>query len=198
MQTAVQTQQNLSEPCWPLRRDGWPPGNRKQEKATKQHAYAESQIIPRTFPSPKPPIFPSPVVISPTSMTQLGLEDTSGPLYLHWPPLWSSGLSFLQEILRSGFDSRCYQILWEVVSLGLVSITGELLGRNCSGSGLQNWEYNSKHPSRWARDILYPQKLVLNSLTSGGRSVGIVRSWITAKESVFFVVCISTVRFFYS
>jgi hypothetical protein len=29
-------------------------------------------------------------------------------------------------------------------------------------------------PLRWPRDTLYPQKLALVSLTSGGRSVGIV------------------------
>jgi hypothetical protein len=42
-----------------------------------------------------------------------------------------------------GFDSRRYQIFWEVVGLkrgplSLVSITEELLGRNSSGSGLEN------------------------------------------------------------
>jgi hypothetical protein len=40
-----------------------------------------------------------------------------------------------------GFDSRYYQIFWEVVGLeqgplSLVSTTEELLGRNSSGSGL--------------------------------------------------------------
>jgi hypothetical protein len=30
-------------------------------------------------------------------------------------------------------------------------------------------------PLRWPRDALYPQKLALASLTSGGRAVGIVR-----------------------
>jgi hypothetical protein len=45
-----------------------------------------------------------------------------------------------------------------------------------SGSGLENEEYGRRDPSRWARGTLYPQKLVLNLPTSGGRSVGIVRS----------------------
>jgi hypothetical protein len=31
-------------------------------------------------------------------------------------------------------------------------------------------------PLRWPRNTLYPQKLALTSPTSGGRSVGIVRS----------------------
>jgi hypothetical protein len=33
-----------------------------------------------------------------------------------------------------------------------------------------------RDPSRWPRGTLYPQKLALSSPTSGGRSVGIVRS----------------------
>jgi hypothetical protein len=50
------------------------------------------------------------------------------------PPLWSSGLISLLQIQRSGFDSRCYQIFWEVVGLergplSFVSTTEELLGR---------------------------------------------------------------------
>jgi hypothetical protein len=45
-------------------------------------------------------------------------------------------------IERSGFDSRRYQIFWEVVGLErgpliLVSTTKKLLGRNSSGSGLE-------------------------------------------------------------
>jgi hypothetical protein len=47
------------------------------------------------------------------------------------PPLWSSGQSSWLQIQRSEFDSRGYQILWEVVGLGrsplsLVSTTEEL------------------------------------------------------------------------
>jgi hypothetical protein len=79
-----------------------------------------------------------------------------------------------------GLDSRRYQIFWEVVGLergplSLASTIEELLGRNSSGSGLENWEYGLGDPLRWPRDTLYPQKLTLTSPTSGGRSVGIVR-----------------------
>jgi hypothetical protein len=42
--------------------------------------------------------------------------------------------------------------------------------------GLENREYGCRNPSRWPRGTLYPQKLVLTLPTSGGRSVGIVRS----------------------
>jgi hypothetical protein len=45
-------------------------------------------------------------------------------------------------------------------------------------------EYNLRNPSRWPRDTVYPQKLVLTSQTSGGRSVGIVRSRTQATELV--------------
>jgi hypothetical protein len=58
-----------------------------------------------------------------------------------WPPLWSSNQSSWLQIQRSGFDSRRYQIFWEVVGLErgpliLVSTIEELLGRKNSGSGL--------------------------------------------------------------
>jgi hypothetical protein len=43
-----------------------------------------------------------------------------------------------------------------------------------------------RNPLRWLRDTLYPQKLALTSRTSGGRSVGIVRSWTKATEFSFF------------
>jgi hypothetical protein len=44
-----------------------------------------------------------------------------------------------------------------------------------SGSCLENGEYGRRDPSRWPRGTLYPQKLAIISLTSGSRSVGIVR-----------------------
>jgi hypothetical protein len=62
------------------------------------------------------------------------------------PPLWSSGQSSWLQIQRSGFDSRVYHIIWEVVGLersplSLVSTTEELLGRKSSGSGLEIRDY---------------------------------------------------------
>jgi hypothetical protein len=103
------------------------------------------------------------------------------------PPLWSSGQSSWLQIQRSGLDSRHYQISREVVDLergplSLVSTIEELLGRKSSGSGLERREYGSKDPSRSPRCTLYPQKLALNSPTSGGRYVGIVRSRTQATE----------------
>jgi hypothetical protein len=35
----------------------------------------------------------------------------------HWPPLWSSGQSSWLYTQRFCFDSRCYQIFWDVVDL---------------------------------------------------------------------------------
>jgi hypothetical protein len=91
------------------------------------------------------------------------------------------------QIQGSGFDSRRYQNIWEVVglkrgSLRFVSIIEELLRRKSSGSGLENWEYGRSDQSHSPRDTLYLQKLTLSSPTSGGRSVGIVRSRIQATE----------------
>jgi hypothetical protein len=97
------------------------------------------------------------------------------------------GQSSWLQIQRPGFDSRRYQIFWEVVGLergplSLVSTTEELLERKSSGSGLENREYGRRDPSRWPRGTPYPQKLTLTSPTSGCRSVGIVRSRTQTKE----------------
>jgi hypothetical protein len=65
--------------------------------------------------------------------------------------LWSSGQEFWLHIQRSGFDSRRYSIIWEVVGfergpLSLVSTTEELLERNSSGFGLENRDYGRMNP----------------------------------------------------
>jgi hypothetical protein len=57
------------------------------------------------------------------------------------------------QFLRSGLDSRRYQIFGEVVSLergplSLVSTTEALLERKSSGSGLERREYGHRDPSR--------------------------------------------------
>jgi hypothetical protein len=89
-----------------------------------------------------------------------------------------------------GFDSRRYQIFWEVLGLergplSLVSTIEELLGRNSSDSGLENRQYSRGDPLRWPRDTLYPQKFALTSPAGCGRSVGIVRLRTKATEFVF-------------
>jgi hypothetical protein len=98
--------------------------------------------------------------------------------------LLSRGQSSRLQIQRSGFDSRRYQIFWEVVGLewgplSLVSTIEELLGRNSSGSGLENREYSRGYPLHWPHYTLYLQKLALTSLTSCCHSVSIVCSRTT-------------------
>jgi hypothetical protein len=88
---------------------------------------------------------------------------------------------------RDGFDSRRYQIFWEVVGLergplSLVSTIEELLGRKSSGSGLENRDYGRRDPWRLPRGALYPQMLALTLPTSGSRSVGRVRLRTQATE----------------
>jgi hypothetical protein len=104
-------------------------------------------------------------------------------------PLWFSGQSSWLQIQRFGFDSRRYQIFWEVVSLErgplrLVSTIEKLLGRRSSGSGPENREHCHGDPLRWPRDTLYPQKLALTLLAIGGLSVGIVHSQTDATEFI--------------
>jgi hypothetical protein len=110
------------------------------------------------------------------------------------PPLWSRGQSSWLQIQRSGFDSLRYQIFWEVVGmercpLSLVSTIEELLERKSSGFGLEIREYGRRDLLRWPHGTLYPQTLALTSLTSGSRSVGIVRSRTQATEFSFLVFC---------
>jgi hypothetical protein len=71
------------------------------------------------------------------------------------------------QIQRSRFDSRRYDIFWEVVvlergSLSLVSTIEELLERKSGGSGLESREFSRRDPSRWPRGTLYPQNVVTN------------------------------------
>jgi hypothetical protein len=54
-------------------------------------------------------------------------------------------------------------------------------------TGLEIREHGRRDPSRWPRGTLYPQMLTLTSPTSGGRSVGIVRSLAQDTEFVLFV-----------
>jgi hypothetical protein len=103
------------------------------------------------------------------------------------PPLVSSGQSSWLQIQRYGFDSWCYQIIWEVVGLergplSFVSTIEELLGRKNSWFGLENRDCGRRDPSRWPRHPSIRKMMTLTSPTSGGRSVGIVRSRTKATE----------------
>jgi hypothetical protein len=70
--------------------------------------------------------------------------------------------------------------------LSLVSTTEELLERKNSGSGLETeiTVIGVNHTDYMTP--LYLQKLPVTSPTSGGRLVGIVRSWTQAMEFVCF------------
>jgi hypothetical protein len=68
-----------------------------------------------------------------------------------------------------GFNSRRYQIFWEVVGLergplSLVRITEELLEWKSSGYGQENRINDQGDPLRWPHDTLYPQTLALTLL----------------------------------
>jgi hypothetical protein len=96
----------------------------------------------------------------------------------------------------SGFDSRCYQIFWEVVGLergplSLVSTLEELLGIKNSDSGLEIREYGRREQPRWPRGTLYPQKLTLTSPTSGGQYSSLADSGYSV-FSVLFILCITS------
>jgi hypothetical protein len=111
------------------------------------------------------------------------------------PPLWSSGQSSWLQIRRSGFDSRLYQILWEVVGLergplSLVSTNEELLDRKSNGSGLENRNYGRRGPPLWPRYTLYPQKLTSTSSASGALSIGVVLSRTKSRSYILWMTTV--------
>jgi hypothetical protein len=76
-----------------------------------------------------------------------------------------------------GFDSVPYQIFWELRSYLNEKVAAPVYKTEINGVG---------NSFRWPRNTLYPQKFSLNSPTSGGRSVGIVRLRTKATEFSFF------------
>jgi hypothetical protein len=82
------------------------------------------------------------------------------------PPLWSSGQSSWLQIRRSGFDSRRYQIFWEVMGLEQGSQPREYnwgaTWKKSSSFGLESREYSRRDSSRWPRGTLYQQKVGTN------------------------------------
>jgi hypothetical protein len=108
---------------------------------------------------------------------------------LYLPLLWSCGQSSWLQIQRSGFDSRHYQIFWEVVdpergSLSLVGTIKELLGRNSSGLGLEIREYGRRGSSTLT--MRHPLSANVGTYFADKRrhSVGIFRSRTKATEFV--------------
>jgi hypothetical protein len=72
----------------------------------------------------------------------------------------------------------------ELGLLSLVNTIEELLERKSSSSGLDNRKYGRRDPSRLLHDTPLPAKVGTNFAASGGRSVGIVRSWTQATEYI--------------
>jgi hypothetical protein len=104
------------------------------------------------------------------------------------PHLWSSGQSSWLQIRRPGFDSRHYQkkvMGPERGPLSLVSTTEELLDRKVAApvSKTENTAVGICHADHVAPSV--SKTLAMTSPTSGGRSVGIVRSRTQTMEFLF-------------
>jgi hypothetical protein len=96
------------------------------------------------------------------------------------PPLWSSGQSSLLQIQRSGFNSWVWNWVHSALWVQLRSYLEEKivtpgLEIGITAVGIHHADYAT---------TLYPQKLALTSLTSGGRSVSIVLSQTKATEFI--------------
>jgi hypothetical protein len=92
------------------------------------------------------------------------------------------------------YESRCYQIFWEVVGLewgplSLASTIKELLGRISSGSCLETRKYGHMDLLCWPHNTLYRQKLTLTSSTSDGH---MERENVLDLESVILDITVPT------
>jgi hypothetical protein len=111
------------------------------------------------------------------------------------PPLWSSGQSSWLQIRRPGFDSQHYQkkkvVRLEGGPLSLVSTTEELIDRKVAApvQKTENTAVGIRHADHVAPSI---SKSWHTSPTSGGRSVGIVRSRTETMEFFFYIYNIIT------
>jgi hypothetical protein len=85
------------------------------------------------------------------------------------------------------FNYYIHKRIWHYfVSNNVICETVEVY--SCWGdSGLENREYGRRDPLCWPRNTLYSQELALTSTTSGGCSVGIVRSRVKATEFVCYL-----------
>jgi hypothetical protein len=96
-----------------------------------------------------------------------GRKEGNFPFPFQIDRLWSSGQSSWLQIQRSGFDSRHYQIFWEVVGLergpfSLVITVEKLLGKKNSGFCLESREYGRRDPSHWSCDTSQSAKVGTN------------------------------------
>jgi hypothetical protein len=110
-----------------------------------------------------------------TSWTQIWESRRKFSRFSSVPPIKCRGSS-LNQAMTGNFTPRFQTIIQQIMLLFDAINLKPVLKTEINGS---------RDPLRWPRDTLYPQKLTLALLTSGGGSVGIVRLRTTS-HGVFF------------
>jgi hypothetical protein len=133
--------------------------------------------------------------------------DNNWPLNgLWWAVMWVGLYTCRWNIIKNVLFTLAETILQKIIFYSLYAIKFYFyitcllnIFLNIDPIQLSSWDANScsctkiilsiiwygrRDPSRWPRGTHYPQKVALTSPTSGGHSVGIVRSWTKATELV--------------
>jgi hypothetical protein len=120
-------------------------------------------------------------------------SDLSEISWVHFPTSCLKSMLILFHLVRLRLESLWklfqlsrlkFHILVRFMSAWIVLLTFRNF-LTLTILAVESREYGRRALSCWPRGTHYPQKLALTSPTSGGRSVGIARSWTQAREFSF-------------
>jgi hypothetical protein len=103
--------------------------------------------------------------------------------------------SSLWTLLSSLVVSEGWLVYWRDRFSSMLGLVFRIRTENNRTPVLKTEINGRGDPLRWPRNTLYPQKLTLTSLTSGGRSFGIVRLRTTSRGDIKQLPCFVYIQF---